>query len=395
MAPDDSSSPRRAPLFARLALLYAASGLPLGVVTKGVPNLYKVHGVDLSALGRLSLVELPWTLKFLWAPLVDRFGDRRWWAVAMQIAVAALLLYLAALPPDRAGASAWVVLVLLAVASATQDVAIDGYAVETVPAPLVGPANGVRVTAYKLAVVVTGGFLVAREASLGWSATWRLAAVGFVVLAFATARVPPAPRRARTRGPVIEPLRLLASRPGFVPFLAFVLLFKFGDYLMDRMTDPCLLDHGFTQGEMGDVVTPLKIGATILGAIAGGVFTARAGVFRALWILGLLQAVSNLGYVAALGIGTEALWGAAAVEAFCGGLGTAPFLSLLMRSCDKAHAGTQFAFLTAVMALARVLAGTFSGDAVEAMGYAPYFALTFAAALPAFALLPSVRRRLS
>jgi PAT family beta-lactamase induction signal transducer AmpG len=382
-------------LYARLAFLYGASGLPYGIATDGVPTVYKAKGVDLATIGALSLIELPWTLKFLWAPLVDRFGGRRAWAFAMQLALAGLLVGLSFLPSDGAPALGWVVLALLAVASATQDVAIDAYAVEAVPASLVGPASGVRVTAYRLALLVGGGFLVAREATLGWAATWRLAAGLFVLFAFATLRVPPVPRRERTRGPVLEPLRLLASRSGFVAVLAFVLLFKAGDYLMAKMTKPCLLDRGFTQQEIGDLVTPLGIGATILGAVVGGWFTARAGLFRALWILGLLQAVSNLGYALGAGAGKDVLWGAAVFEPFCGGLGTAPFLALLMRSCDRAHAATQFALWTAVMALGRVIAGWRSGVLAESMGYAPFFALTFAVALPAFALLPWVRRWLA
>ena len=387
-------NPRVAPLFGWLAVLYFASGLPYGIATDGVPTLLKVHGADLVSLGVLAWLEVPWVAKFLWGPLVDRLGDRRWWVVGGEVAIAALLLALSVLPPGDTGWRLQAVLLGIALASATLDVALDGYAVDVVPARLVGPASGVRTTAYRMALIVAGGFLVAREAQIGWAATWRMTAAGFAVLAFISARAPAPTARSRASGAVWEPIARLAARPGFLGLVAFVVAFKFGDYLMSRMTKPFLLDHGFPQGDMTWLAT-VNVASTVVGALLGGLYTARAGLFRALWVLGLLQAVSNLGYAIAGGLGMAGLWGAAIVESFCGGLGTAPFLGFLMRSCDREHAGTQFAFLTALMALGRVAAGALSGWGATRLGYSAYFALTFLAALPAFALLPVVRRRLA
>jgi PAT family beta-lactamase induction signal transducer AmpG len=390
--PPEPNSPRRAPLFGWLALLYATSGLPYGIATDGVPTVLRYHGVDLAALGLLAWLEAPWVAKFLWGPLVDRIGDRRWWVVGAQLAVAALLLALAAVPSGEAGWPIQAVLLGIALASATLDVALDGYAVEVVPAGLVGPASGVRTTAYRLALIVAGGFLVAREKQLGWAATWRWAAAGFVVLAIVSARAPAAGPRARAKAGTRpwEPIAALARRPGFAAALAFVVLFKIGDYLMARMTKPFLVDHGFPQDEMTWLAT-VTMASTVAGALLGGLYAARVGLFRALWVLGALQAVSNLGYAVAGGMGMTGLWGAAVLEAFCGGLGTAPFLGFLMRCCDREHAGTQFAFLTALMALGRIGAGLVSGWGASRLGYPLYFSLTFVAALPAFLLLPSVR----
>src|SRR5262245_34376117 len=316
-----------------LGLLYFASGAPNGIATSAVPTLYAAAGVDLVALGLLAFVELPYLLKFLWAPLVDRLGDRRAWAAGSQGAIALALVGLSLLPGDSVPAGAWVALYAIVLASATQDLAIDAWAVEAVPADQVGPSNGVRITAHRIALVLGGGFLVARAGALGWAATWGIAAGVFALLAVATLRAPAAPRRASERAPVWEPVLDFARRPGIVGFAAFVVLFKVGDYLMSRMTKPCLLQRGFTAGEVGDVVVPMEIVATILGALLGGLLTKRWGVFRAVWVLGLFQATSNLGYAAAAGAGKPALWAAAAVEPFCGGLGTAPFLSLFMVSC--------------------------------------------------------------
>ena len=384
--------PRAGPLFAWLALLYVASGLPYGIVTGSVPVLYKAAKIDLKAIGLLSLVELPWMLKFLWAPALDRFGDRRRWAVACQAVIALLLVGLSRLPSDSVPPAAWAVLLAIAVASATQDVAIDGHAVAAVPAALVGPSNGVRVTSYRVALVLGGGFLAAREDALGWSGVWLVAAAAFGALAVGTSRLPAAPAARRPTGPLYTPVVSLARRPGFAAFLLFVLLFKVGDYAMIRMAKPCLQDRGFTVREVGDLVTPIEVVGLILGAVVGGVVTKRLGVFRALWALGGVQALSCLAFAAAADHGRAALWAAVSLEPFGNGLGTAPFLSLLMVSCDREHAGAQFALLTAVMVLGRIGAGAASGFAVERLGYGAYFAWTFAAALPAFALLPAVRR---
>lgn len=375
-----------------LGLLYFASGAPNGIATQAVPLVYAAEGLDLAAIGLLAFVELPYILKFLWAPLVDRLGSRRLWAAGCQAALAGLLVALSFLPSDSVPPLAWAVLYGIVLVSATQDLAIDAYAVEAVPPEAVGPSNGIRVTAYRIALVVSGGWLAARSATFGWRPVWWIAAVAFGLLALASARAPSPPRRRAQRPPVLAPLKDFARRPGIVGFALFVLLFKVGDYLMSRMTKPCLLARGFTRAEIGDAVVPLEIGATILGALLGGLLTRRWGVFKALWVLGLLQAVSNLGYAAGAEAGKPALWAAAAIEPFCTGLGTAPFLSLFMVACRKNHAAVQFALLSAVMALGRVAAGASSGYLAKSLGFAPYFAWTFVAALPAFALLPWVRR---
>jgi PAT family beta-lactamase induction signal transducer AmpG len=263
--------------------------------------------------------------------------------------------------------------------------------VAAVPTAHVGPANGLRVTAYRVGLVLGGGFLAGRAATLGWATTWRIAAGAFAAFALLTPRLPAAPAARRPTGPPWAPWAELAGRRGFVAFAALVFLFKVGDYAMARMTTPCLQDRGFSLAEVSDWVTPMEIVATIVGAWVGGWVTKRVGLFTALWTLGLFQAVSNLGYAAAADAGKAWLWAAAAFEPFCNGLGTAPFLSLLMVSCRKEHAGAQFALLTALMALSRTAVGAISGYGAERWGYSTYFAATFLLALPAFFLLPAAR----
>ena len=174
----------------------------------------------------------------------------------------------------------------------------------------------------------------------------------------------------------------------------FVLLFKVGDYALAPMAKQWLIapdGAGWSDGAYG-LSTTLGLVATIAGGLLGGWVTTRWGVFRALWTLGALQAVSNLSYSgAALVGGPVAPWAAALVEPFCGGLGTAPFAALLMVSCARVHAGTQYAILSAIFSLARVVAGTLSGHGAERFGWVGYFTLTFFVGLPAFALLPQVK----
>jgi PAT family beta-lactamase induction signal transducer AmpG len=210
-----------------------------------------------------------------------------------------------------------------------------------------------------------------------------------------------------TRGPMFGALMALISRPYIWPVLAFILIFKLGDASMGFMVKPFWVDAGFTATEIGLVSVNIGLGLSIAGGITGGWYTDRAGIFKALWVLGLFQALSNLGYAAAASLlpyGTGAspelwhravLYTASAAESFTGGLGTAAFLAFLMAIVDKRHSATEYALLSSVFALSRSVAGWASGHGAEAMGYAPYFLLTFFLSFPAYALLPWVKRMLA
>ena len=393
----DTSAPpppvRPVRLLGWIGFLYLASGLPNGLATDTAPTLYALSNVDLKALGLLTLIELPWILKFLWAPAVDRFGPRWAWFLACQVAIVGVLVVFSTLPGDRVTPATWACLYLLAAASATQDVAIDAYAIDATPKGLVGPANSVRVTAYRLAALVASSVLVGASGWLGWQGIWLAGAGCFVLFTAGAPLVPRAPRAApvaRGAGAVIAPFAALARRPGFVAVAAFVLLYKVGDYGMARMMKPSLKRAGFDAVDLGWVGS-LQVVTLICGAALGGALTRRWGVVRALFVLGAFQAVSNLAYAWGADHGKAWLWFAACVEPFCGGLGTAPFLSFLMLCCQRAHAATQFALFTAVMAVGRLAAGALSGYGAAEMGFAGWFAATFVAALPAFAVLPFAR----
>jgi len=388
-----------------IAVLYFGEGFPFGIINDALPVYFRVHGLRLADIGLLSLVGLPWTLKFLWAPAVDLWGRRRTWVLGCQAALVLGLLAVLWLDPTRVGTSLWIVLLALAVASATQDIAIDAYTIELLDRSEMGPANGIRVTAYRVALIAAGGAFVAAAGLLGWPAAFvGAAAIMGVSLVVVSGWLPQPSSDGERRGlpasgtsafehAVAVPLRAFIDRPGFLVVMLFILTFKLGDMALGPMIRPFWVDRQFSAVQIGAVPGTLGVVSTILGALLGGSLTARWGMFRALWVLGLGQAGSNLMYALAAALPPSAplMYAASVVESFCGGLGTAPFLAFLMAICDKAHAATQYALLSALFGLTRVLAGAASGWAAEQMGYALYFTLTFFLAAPALLLLPWMR----
>ena len=243
-----------------------------------------------------------------------------------------------------------------------------------------------------------------------WLIAWGIAGAIFVVLTAARLLAPPRQRATGdpTQGPMFGALMELLRRPGILPVLVFILVFKLADASMGFMVKPFWVDSGFTATEIGLVSVNIGLGLSVAGGIAGGWDTDRAGIYRALWVLGLFQAVSNLGYaLAAAGIPAAAtgsplliehrglLYSASAVESFTGGLGTAAFLAFLMAIVDKRRAATEYALLSSVFALSRSFAGWASGFGAQEMGYGPYFLLTFFLAFPAYFFLPWVKQMLT
>lgn len=436
-----------------IAVLYFAQGLPFGLAYKVWPVYFRLHGVALAEIGLLSLLFLPYTLKPAWAPLVDRFGERQHWVAVCLLGLAGFTLGIALLDSslDASGLTPWVWAVLLGftLASATQDIAIDGYAVDVATDEDTGPINGLRVAAYRVALVASGGLLLVLADHLSWPVLWVGAAAVFVGLAALSWRSPRAPRkrpgaggadrralaeetrRALLRwrvallavsglawtgvaaiGGSIGPVTLAAlistlavasfldpgllawiGRREMVPVLLLALLYKLGDSSLERMVGPFWVDRGYSPTEIGLVSSTLGTALTIVGALAGGVWIAKRGVFSGLLWFGAAQAVSNFGYVAValLPLPRESIYVASVVESLSQGLGTAAFLSFLMARCEKEHGATEFALLTGVYALSRDFVGAFSGEGVETLGYGGFFTVTALLALPGLALLPWVR----
>ncbi len=383
-------------LRARLAWIGAlafASGFPFGLINEALPVYLRTHGASLEDVGRVAAITAPWSLKFLWAPLVDRLGSRRQWIAACLAGIAGLTLALGHADPARLGAGFWLLAIAIVTLSATQDIAIDAYTIQTTTTDELGVANSVRIAAYRVAMFTAGGLLIWLAGRATWGASFTAGAAALAALTLA-ALVLPAPEIGAGRPLAIwEPLRALVGRKDIWAVAAFALLFKLDIAALEPMTRPFWVDRGFSLTEIGAVLTTGRIIATVAGAALGGVLTSRWGIFRGLWVLGLVQAFSSLGYWAAATAAPAKtlILGAALFENFAAGVGTSAYLAFLMSVCEKRYAATQFALLSALLAITRAAAGEASGGLAERMGYAGYFLLTFLLAFPAYLLLPKIR----
>ena len=387
---------------ATIALLYFIQGAPAAILWEVLPVYFRVNGVSLRAIGGLRLLELPYSLKFFWSPLVHRYGDRRVWVLACMLGIAAVLF---ALPfVNVAGVGLVVLLLILALTtlSATQDVAIDSYSVGLIERAEEGTANGVRASAYRVALVCAGGGLVFLAAVLKWNSLFILAAVAFGFLGFSVLAIPRLGLPEGARAHWLKGFVGWAGTWRIVPLVLFVLTYKLGEFAIGPMVKPFWVDYGKTiwpvqedlMFQIGLFPTTFGIVLSIVGALIGGAFITRYGIFHGVWFLGLLQAASNLGYslVEWFDLGRFGLYGASMFESFSGGLGTAAFLAFLMNVCEKENATVQYAFLSSVFSLTGRLVGGISGLGAERFGYGNYFAITFLLSMPAYLLLPWVKQ---
>jgi PAT family beta-lactamase induction signal transducer AmpG len=385
-----------------VALLYFIQGAPAALLWEVLPVYFRLHGVSLRAIGGLRLLELPYSLKVFWSPLVHRYGDRRVWVTACMLGIGAVLL---GLPWVDVASVGWIVLLLiltLTTLSATQDVAIDSYSVGLIRRDEEGAANGVRASAYRVALVFVGGGMVFLAAVLAWNHLFLLAALLFGVLALGVMMVPQLHLPSDAREHWLKGFMGWAGTWRVVPLVLFVLTYKLGEFAIGPMVKPFWVDYGKSiwpvqddlMFQIGLVPTTFGIVLSIVGALLGGAFISRFGTFHAVWFLGLLQAVSNLGYsvVEWLNLGRFGLYGASMFESFSGGLGTAAFLAFLMNICQKEHATVQYAFLSSIFSLTGRLVGGISGLGAERYGYGNYFAITFLLSMPAYLLLPWVKQ---
>jgi len=285
--------------------------------------------------------------------------------------------------------------------SATQDVAIDSYSVGLIRREEEGAANGVRASAYRVALVCAGGGLVFLAAVLPWNSLFVLAGAIFVILGFTALAIPRLGLTDEAREHWLKGFIGWAGTWRVIPLILFVLTYKLGEFAIGPMVKPFWVDYGKTiwpatddlMFQIGLFPTTFGIVLSVVGALIGGAFISRYGIFHGVWFLGLLQAVSNLGYslVEWFNLGRFGLYGASMFESFSGGLGTAAFLAFLMNVCQKEHATVQYAFLSSIFSLTGRLIGGISGLGAEKYGFGGYFAITFLLSMPAYLLLPWVK----
>jgi len=399
--PKISTSKHTQTIFLWVGILYFAEGFPFGLFFDALPVYFRMHGISLHEIGLMSAAGLAWTFKVLWAPAVDAIGKRRSWIVSCQLLLAICTTGFIFIHPESSMPTIWVLLVVLAVLSATQDIAIDAYTIELLDERQLGIANGIRVATYRAALIASGGLFVVIAGFTGWKWAFFGSAVLIAIYAFVCSQAPLPVFQKRTintvKDAIITPMQEISRMPSFLLVVLFILTFKLGDMAMGPMVKPLWVDRNFTPIQIGLIPGTIGVICTITGAIIGGFYTSRWGIFTALWIFGALQALSNLVYagVAAMPPSIALMYTASVVESFTAGLGTAPFMALLMRLCDKSHAATQFALLSALFGFSRSISGMFSGWGVEIFGYSTYFFLTFIIALPAFLLLPWIQRALN
>jgi len=376
-----------------VAVVYVIEGFPMGVHDLW-PVFLRRHGVSRTEIGLLSVLSLAWFFKVVWSPLVDRLGEPRRWIAGSLVAMAVCLLGIAAIhPPQHVTTVLWIAMALYCVGSATQDIAIDAYTIGLVDRGEEGDANGVRMVAYRIGQSGVARGLLFATRYVGWAGAFVLGALISLSMSAAALRCPPVPTPPLGRRELGVAMRRWLSRSGVLPVAAFILLYRVGDRAMAPMIQPFWVDSGMSDARIATVSMLLGIPVAVVGAIGGAAVVRRFGIYRALIALGILALVSNFAYAyAALpGVGHTTIYAAAFVESLCGWLAGIAFMSFLMRICEKQHAAVQYALLTALYALSGTLVATPSGWFADQLGYASYFALTAAFALPAFAFLPSTR----
>ena len=396
------TSRRVAPLLA----LGFASGLPLALTGGTLQAWATIEQVSLQEIGFLTLVGTAYTLKFLWAPLVDRYappwlGRRRGWMVLMQVLLALGMLAMGCLSPGQSLLPLALLAVFVAFCSATQDIAFDAYRSDVLRKDERGAGAALSVLGYRLAMLVSGGLaLIMADQWLGWGATYMLMGALMLLMALASFWAPepevPTQTPRSLQQAVLEPFREFFGRPEAVTVLVLIVLYKLGDAFAGALSTTFLIRAaGYTASEVGTVNKLLGLAATIVGVLAGGALMVRLGLYRSLMLFGLLQAVSNLGFWV-ISVSPHNVWIMAAgvgIENLCGGMGTAAFVALLMGLCNQQFSATQFALLSALTAVGRTyLAGPLTPQLVQYAGWPTFFLLTVLIALPGLWLLHWRRR---
>ena len=381
-----------------------SSGMPLYVLIQLIPAWLRTEGVDLATIGLFTLVTLPYTWKFLWAPFLDRFslpflGRRRGWTLASQCLLLLCITQFGGVDPSvNLTAVAWLVF-LTSLFSATQDIVLDAYRREMLADDELGTGNSIFINAYRISSLVPGSLAFVLADLLPWGTVFWLVGLFMCVGMITTFLVPEtaderiAPRSVREA--VTEPFAEFFSRGGAksaLLILSFMLFYKLGDNMAVALQTPFFIDIGFTLTEIGTVAKFVILGSTIGGTLLGGLLMLKISINRALWIFGFVQIISIFGYAALAKIGNNlyALAAATGLEYLGVGLGTVALTAFIAKQTSRRFTATQFALLTSVTAVPRTFANATTGFIVEAIGYFNFFLLCVIVAIPGMLLLLAV-----
>ena len=389
------------PKMAAILLLGFSSGLPFYLTNRTLQAWMTVEGVDLSTIGLFSLVTLPYSLKFLWAPLIDRYvppflGRRRGWLLITQVGLLLAIGAMALHDPSRGLQLLAFNAVLIALFSSSQDVVYDAYRIDVLEERERGAGAALGVLGYRVALIGTGAVAFILADVMPWPVVYLLIAAFMLVGIVATLRAPDPVDESPPQSivdAVVSPFSEFVSRTGplwAALILLFVIFYQLPDRFAQNMATPFLLQIGFSQTEIGALQGGLGIGATIVGIMIGGAVVAELGLNRSVWIAAALQILSNLAYywIALVGADELILAVAVAIENLAGGLVTAVFVALLMSLCNRRFSATQYALLSSLMAAARDVIVAPAGRVAEVTGWPTFFLLTLAVGLPALILLP-------
>ena len=384
-----------------------SSGLPLALTGTGATfqAWLTVNNVDLTAIGFLSFCGLPYVLKFLWAPLIDHFvppflGRRRGWMLITQLWLMLAILCMGFLAPEKYLMLVGMLGFGIAFLSATQDIAFDGYRVDLLTVSERGMGVSTAVFGYRMAMLVSGALSLVFADYFGWRLTFILLSLSFlpglVSLWFAPEpRVDPVPKNFENM--MLEPLRALFAREGFMLMLLLVVAYKLTDAFAEALMTPFLLKGaGFALNEIGYVNKILGLIATLFGVFLGGLLMARMTLFRALLLFGFCQGLANFAFFALAIVGKH--YGlfvvAVLLEKITSGMGTTAFMAFLMSLCDKQYSATQYALLSAAAALGRTVVGPIAGVFVSTFGWVLYYFFAVMAAIPSIVLILLLKDRL-
>jgi PAT family beta-lactamase induction signal transducer AmpG len=379
-----------------VSLLSFSSGLPLGLVLYTIPYWMQQEGIDIKTIGLVSAAQIPYAFKFLWSPLMDRFaprwGRKRAWILIGQALLAASVAALA-LSAGRPSVALVAALTLaISFASATQDIAVDAYAVEALRPEERQLAVGARNALARLAMFL-GRVVNSVAPAFGWGRAFAAIAALFAPLALVALKAPepesPPPPPRSLREAVWEPFVGFFRHARALEIAAFLFLYKFADNLASSLVSPFLGQQGFSPFDIGVAQGTIGLWGSLVGTFLGGILSGPLGLGRALWVFGFLQAISNLGYVAIAQTGATpwVMYAAIAIESLTTGMGTGAFGVLLLRITSRRFSATQYALFSSIFALGRTLAGPPAGALVDAIGWRDFFLLTIPLALPGLLLL--------
>ncbi len=380
-----------------LVLLGFGSGLPLILTDSTLKAWLKDAHIDLATIGFFALVQLPYNLKFLWAPLLDRFqlpflGRRRGWLAATQILLAALLAVMAFGDPGGRLSLLAGLAVGIAFVSASQDTVTDAWRTEFLPPHQQAMGTAVHVTAYRIAILAAGAGALVVADRLGWRAAYgSMSALMLLGLLGTLLAEEPADLRAprSLKEAVVEPFAAFLSRPGAWSALAFIILYKIGDQLASSLTVPYFMEVGFTKTSIGLMTKGVGMAALIAGGFISGWWMEKWTLKRGLLVCGLLQVASTLSLLlpAFFGARLPVLGAALALENLGYGMGVTVYMTLIMRLCDRRYTATQFSLLTSLAALSRTLLASPSGEIAKHTGWPVFFSICAVIAIPGLLML--------